>query len=74
MTLEDALRGPEEAAEQARSIRVDEEYLRHITIVEAMPAHQSGSDKSWVHEAEEALHAHDENAVPVDPSPLGNPS
>ncbi len=49
-TLEDGLRALKEASEQAASIRIDldEEYLRAIRLVEALPQNQSGADKSWV--------------------------
>jgi hypothetical protein len=49
-TLEDGLRALAESAELAKSIRIelDEDYLRAIAIVEAMPENQSGADKSWV--------------------------
>lgn len=47
-TLEDGLRALAEAAEEARSIRIelDEAYLRRIAEVEALPENQSGADKS----------------------------
>ena len=40
----------DEAFEQAKSIRIelDDEYLRLIALVEALPQHQSGADKTWV--------------------------
>ena len=49
-TLEDGLRALREASEQAASIRIelDEEYLRAIGLVEALPQNQSGADKTWV--------------------------
>jgi hypothetical protein len=49
-TLEDGLRALEEAAELARSIRIelDDDCLRAITLAEAQPQNQSGTDKSWV--------------------------
>ena len=49
-TLEDGLRALREASEQAASIRIelDEEYLRAISLVEALPQNQSGADKTWV--------------------------
>jgi hypothetical protein len=49
-TLEDGLRALREASEQAASIRIDldEEYLRAIRLVEALPQNQSGADKTWV--------------------------
>lgn len=47
-TLEDALRGLEEAAEFAKSYRFEmtEDYLALIARVEAMPQNQTGADKS----------------------------
>lgn len=50
VTLEDVLRMLDEAAEQAKSIRIelDDEYLRMIAVVEARPQYQSGADKTWV--------------------------
>jgi hypothetical protein len=47
-TLEDGLRALAEAAEEAKSIRIelDEAYLRRIAEVEALPENQSGADKS----------------------------
>jgi len=67
VTLDDGLRALEEAAVQARSIviELDEEYLRHIAEVEAMPANQPGSDKTWVWEAFDASERHFANAVLV---------
>ncbi|MDO8677027.1 MAG: hypothetical protein Q7R30_00455 [Acidobacteriota bacterium] len=49
-TLEDGLRALQEAAESAKSIRIDldEDYLANIARVEARPENQSGADKSWV--------------------------
>ena len=49
-TLEDGLRALREASEQAATIRIelDEEYLRAIRLVEALPQNQSGADKTWV--------------------------
>jgi hypothetical protein len=63
-TLADGLRALEEATELAKSIRIalDEEYLRLIAIVEAMPANQSGADKSWVARMDDAFRAHYRNA------------
>lgn len=48
--LEDGLRALAEATELAKSIRIelDDDYLRAIAIVEALPENQSGADKSWV--------------------------
>jgi hypothetical protein len=50
VTLEDGLRALRESTELARSIRIelDADYLRAIALVEASPANQSGSDKTWV--------------------------
>jgi len=47
-TLEDGLRALREAAEQAKTIRIDltDEYLALIEKVEALPRNQSGADKS----------------------------
>lgn len=49
-TLADGLRALEEATELAKAIRIDldDDYLRAIALVEAMPENQSGSDKTWV--------------------------
>ena len=59
-TLEDGLRALREAAEQAKSIRIelDDEYLALIARVEARPDNQSGADKSWVSRMEEAFQRH----------------
>ena len=59
-TLEDALRMLREAAEQAPFIRVelDEEYLRYIAAVEALPQNQSGTDKTWVERSDRAFREH----------------
>jgi hypothetical protein len=59
-TLEDALRGLDEAFEMAKSIRVefDDVYRRLIAIVEAMPRNQAGADKSYVWEADQAFRDH----------------
>jgi hypothetical protein len=50
VTLEDGLRALDEAAELARSIRIDldSDYLRAIAYIEALPQNQSGADKTWV--------------------------
>ena len=63
-TLDDGLRALREASEQAASIRIelDEEYLRAIKLVEALPQNQSGADKTWVWRMEEAFQAHYRNA------------
>lgn len=65
-TLEDGLRALREAAEQAPSIRIDldERYRRAIALVEAMPANQSGADKTWVWRMESACRRHFANAKP----------
>ena len=49
--LERVFRMLDEVADDAKSIRVeiDDEYLRAIAIVEALPENQSGADKSWLH-------------------------
>jgi len=59
-TLEDGLRALREAAQLAKSIRIelDDEYLRAIAIVEGLPQNQSGSDKSTVWRLEEAFRNH----------------
>ena len=59
-TLEDGLRALDEAAELARSIRIDldDEYLRAIAWVEALPENQPGADKSWVWRMEAAFREH----------------
>ena len=56
-TLEDGLRALQEASELAKSIRVDldDNYLRAIALVEALPSNQSGADKSWVSRMDEAF-------------------
>jgi hypothetical protein len=50
LTLEDGLRALREATELAKSIRteVDDEYMRLIALVEALPQNQSGTDKTSV--------------------------
>ena len=50
----------DEAAEQAKSIRIelDEEYLRLIARVEALPQNQSGADKTWVSRRDHAFREH----------------
>jgi hypothetical protein len=67
VTLDDGLRALRESAELARSIRVelDDDYLRHIAEVEAMPANQSASNKTWVWNAEDAFREHYRNARQV---------
>ena len=59
-TLDDALRMLREATEQAPLIRVelDEEYLRYIAAVEALPQNQSGADKTWVERSIESSNRH----------------
>ena len=49
-TLDDVLRGLEEASTFAKSYRFEltEDYLQLIAQVEAMPRNQSGADKSYV--------------------------
>ena len=56
-TLEDGLRALQEAAELAKSIRIDldDNYRRAIALVEAMPSNQSGVDKTWVWRMDEAF-------------------
>jgi hypothetical protein len=65
VTLEDGLRALREATELSRSIRIelDAEYLRAIAVVEALPANQSGSDKTWVWQAEDAFQRHYEHIL-----------
>ena len=57
-----ALRAIDEAvAEVARlsgPVKLDDEYLRAVERVEALPANQSGSDKTWVWEAIERDRRH----------------
>jgi hypothetical protein len=50
VTLEDGLRALDEAAELAKTIRIDldDAYLRAIAMAEALPENQPGADKSWV--------------------------
>jgi hypothetical protein len=50
-TLEDGLRALEEAAELARSIRIelDDDYLRAITLAEAQPQNHVRRTASRVH-------------------------
>ena len=59
-TLEDGLRALREAAEQASSIRIelDEEYLRAIAAVEALPRNQAGADKTWVERSDRGFREH----------------
>jgi hypothetical protein len=49
-TIDDALSALRDAAQQARSIRIelDEAYLLAIAAAEALPQNQSGADKTWV--------------------------
>jgi len=56
-TLEDGLRALREATELAKTIRIDltEDYLHLISVVEALPRNQSGTDKSSVWRAERAF-------------------
>ncbi|MGH9384720.1 MAG: hypothetical protein ACRD2N_10580 [Vicinamibacterales bacterium] len=62
-TLEDGLRALDEAVELAKSVRIelDQEYLRLIALVEAMPSNQSGADKSWVGQMDAAFRDHYHN-------------
>jgi hypothetical protein len=59
-TLNDGLRALREATEQAAKIciELDDRYLRAIAIAEALPANQSGADKTWVWRMEEAFRSH----------------
>jgi len=56
-TLEDGLQALREAAELAKTIRIDldDEYLANIARVEARPENQTGADKSWVWPMEAAF-------------------
>lgn len=56
-TLEDGLRALERASELATSIHptVDDEYREWILTIEALPANQSGADKSGVWQAQQAF-------------------
>lgn len=58
-TLEDGLRTLREATELAARIRVevDDEYRRAIALVEALPQHQSGADRTSVWRMDEAFRA-----------------
>lgn len=59
-TLEDGLRMLREATELAKDIRIelDDDYLRAIAVVEAMPDNQPGADKTWVWRLEHASRDH----------------
>jgi len=47
---------------------LDEDYLRAIELVEALPENQSGSDKSWVHCMQSAFQEYCRRTTrPVDP-------
>jgi hypothetical protein len=67
VTVEDGLRALREATEFSRSIRIelDAEYLRAIAVVEALPANQSGSDKTWVWQAEDSFQRHYEHILRI---------
>jgi hypothetical protein len=56
-TLEDGLRALREATELAKSIHptVDDQYREWILQIEALPENQSGSDKTWVWEAQQTF-------------------
>jgi hypothetical protein len=58
--LEASFRLLDDAARDAASIRieVDEEYRRAITLVEALPENQPGSDKTWVSRTDRAFRQH----------------
>ena len=60
MDPEDALRALREAAALAPSIRVelDDAYLEALSTVEALTQNQSGADKTWVRQAEDAFRQH----------------
>jgi hypothetical protein len=62
-TLEDGLRALAEATELAKSIRIDldEDYLRAIALIEALPQNQSGVDKSAIWRMDEAFRAEMKN-------------
>jgi hypothetical protein len=49
---------PREPESERERPAVDADYARAIARVEALPANQSGSDKSWVFEALCANQAH----------------
>jgi hypothetical protein len=58
--LDDVFRMLERVAEEAKSIRIeiDEEYLRAITLAEALPQNQSGARKDWVWRTDRAFRDH----------------
>lgn len=60
VTLEDGLRALDEAAELAKTIRIDLDaaYLPAIARVEALAQNQSGADKTWVTRATRAFDRH----------------
>jgi hypothetical protein len=63
-TVEDALRGLEEAVEFAKSYRFEmtEDYLALIARVEAMPQNQTGADKSSIWPGQQAYKEFFKNA------------
>lgn len=48
----------EEVARLTGPVTLDEEYLRAVERVEAMPQNQSGADKTWVHDAQRQFREH----------------
>jgi hypothetical protein len=63
-TLEDGLRALERASELAKSIHptVDDQYREWILMIEALPANQSGADKTGIWHAQQAFLAVFKNA------------
>lgn len=59
-----ALRAIDEAVAEAEVARLsgpvtlDDAYLRAVERVEALPENQSGSDKTWVHDAQRQFREH----------------
>jgi len=58
--LEAILRMLDEVTEEVKSIRIeiDDDYLHAIELAEALPQNQSGTDKSWVAEADRQFRDH----------------
>jgi hypothetical protein len=63
-TLEDGLRALRDASEAAKSIHptVDDQYHEWILTIEALPANQSGADKSGIWRAQQAFLSFFKNA------------
>ncbi len=63
-----ALRAIDEAvAEVARlsgPVKLDDEYLRAVERVEALPQNQSGADKTWLSDAQRQFRDHFRRARP----------